>query len=217
MQKTRQQILNILNHHGRATVQEIVDELCEVRDESITAVTVRYHLKELRKRQLITAVDTSTRSKPGRPQHVYELTEQAHTHLPSNYRHLTNRLLNQLQQQLRPPTINVIFEGIAMEMAAEAHIDELDQLSTGERFRAITAYLTDQGYEAEWEETPEGYLLHTSNCPYHDIVSGNDHLCEMDMQLITLLAGAVPRRLSLVSCGETTCSYFFPHEVLAGS
>ncbi|MEL7236508.1 MAG: hypothetical protein AAGK74_18535, partial [Chloroflexota bacterium] len=161
-------------------------------------------------------VDSNHHSKPGRPQHVYELTEQAHTHLPSNYQHLTGRLIHQLQQQLQPPAVNVIFEGIATDMAADANLDELQQMSTDQRFDAITAYLTEHGYDAQWETRTDGYVLHTSNCPYHDIAreGEDDALCQMDMHLITLLAGAVPRRLSLVSCGGTTCSYLFPHEVL---
>jgi len=214
MQKTRQQILDILNHHGQATVQEIAEQLREQRGDNITAVTVRHHLNLLQKQELITAVDTRQQNKPGRPQHIYELTDHAHNHLPSNYQQLTTSLIKQLQQQMQPPEVNVIFEGIADSMAAQAQAESIARLSTTQRLEVVVEYLNSHGYDAMWEDDKEGYLLHTSNCPYHDVAKDNDVLCQMDLRLISSLMGVVPRRLSRVSCGEATCSYLFPYEVL---
>ncbi len=207
MQKTRQQILEVLNQIGQATVQEIVTELHSKHNTQITAVTVRHHLNLLQKQNLVTTPAMRHRNKPGRPEHVYTLTPRAHEYFPSNYQRLTTGLIHQLKSNLAPSQVNVIFEGIADDMAAEAHIPDAP---LPDRIELVVEYLNEHGYEANWEKTDDGYVLHTTNCPYHDIAQADDTLCEMDMRLITQLVGVVPRRLSLVSCGEATCSYLFP-------
>ena len=81
MQETRQHILEILREIGQATVDDVVRALCERRGE-ITAVTVRHHLTRLQEDGLITAPELRHRNTPGRPQHVYKLTEKAQQHFP---------------------------------------------------------------------------------------------------------------------------------------
>ena len=57
MQETRQYILDILRVKKQVTVDELVGELEKRRGVSITAVTVRHHLNELLKEQLITTAE----------------------------------------------------------------------------------------------------------------------------------------------------------------
>lgn len=209
MQKTRQQILEILNHRRQATVQEIVQELHQRRNDEITAVTVRHHLNLLQKQNLITSPEIRHKRKPGRPQHVYMLTEKAHEHFPTNYQQLTSGIIKQLQKQLPQNQVNVIFEGIADDIAASAQIPDLPM---PQRLELVVEYLNSHGYDAEWERSEEGYVLHTRNCPYHDIAHEDDTLCQMDLRLVASLMNVVPRRLSLVSCGQATCSYLFPDD-----
>ncbi len=208
MQKTRQQILDVLNMQGASTVSEIARSLRERRGDDITAVTVRHHLNLLQKQDLVTTSDARRQDRPGRPQHVYVITEKAHQHFPSNYPQLANGIIEQLRAQLQPEQVNVIFEGLADEMAAAAHIPDT---SLPERLDMAVIYLSDQGYAASWDTSDEGYILHTSNCPYHEIAQEDDEtLCKMDMRLISSLVGIVPRRVSRVACGDATCSYLFP-------
>src|SRR4030095_8036404 len=112
MQDTRQHILDILKEHGEATVDDIVVEL-QKRRGNITAVTVRHHLTRLQDEQLITNPQLRHRSAPGRPQHIYMLTEQAHDYFPNNYQPLATKLLESLSEVLPPNQVNVILEGVA--------------------------------------------------------------------------------------------------------
>ena len=207
MQDTRQHILEILRDTGQATVDEIVDELCKRRGD-ITAVTVRHHLKYLQNDNLITTPQLLHRSTPGSPQHVYTLTDKATDYLPNNYQRLATGLLTQLQAQLPPDGVNVILQGVADEMAAEANIQDLP---LKERLEEVVDYLNNHGYQASWETEDEGYVLYTHNCPYHQLAQSTDALCTMDMRLITsMLGGVVPRLISRVADGDTTCAYMIP-------
>ena len=207
MQETRRFILEILRRR-QATVDDIVEEL-QKRRGSITAVTVRHHLKLLQEEDLITSPELRRRSSPGRPQYIYTLTDKAREHFPNNYQRLAEGMLEELQKHLPPEGVNVILEGVADQMAAEASIPEGN---LPDRLDVAVDYLTDRGYEAHWEQSTDGYVLFTSNCPYHHISEHNLSLCEMDMRLISSLLSVVPRRITRVVDGDETCSYLIPEK-----
>jgi len=208
MQETRQHILEILRSTGQATVDDLVEELRKRRGDDITSVTVRHHLNHLQQENLITLPQLRHRSTPGRPQHIYALTEKAHEHFPNNYQHLAAGLLDQIRRQLPPEGVNVILEGVADNMAAEANIGDAPLLT---RLDLAVSYLNDHGYNAFWEDTNEGYTLNTLNCPYHQMAKTTESLCDMDMRLVSALIGIVPRMMSRVSDGDSMCTYLIPH------
>ncbi len=203
MQETRKLILEILRERGQATVDDIVSEL-QARRGSITAVTVRHHLARLQEDELITMPELRRRATPGRPQYIYMLTDKAQDHFPNNYQRLAAGLLAQMREHLPAAGINVILEGVADQLAAELYIPDVP---LAERLNIVTQYLSEHGYDARWETDERGYVLHTSNCPYHHLVSENAMLCEMDMRLIAALLGSVPRRLEHRAEGGDHCSY----------
>lgn len=207
MQETRHHILSILKKRTTATVDQIVDDLMAVRG-TITHVTVRHHLTKLQKDELITS-DTQNRKTPGRPHLVYMLTTRGLASFPNNFEYLTDTLINQLEQTLSGNQVNVIFEGVAQKMAAQAFITAT---TLPERLEQITAYLNQHGYEAAWEALPQGFLLHTYHCPYHREHTGANALCRMDMALIATLLGVVPRLTNHMAEGDNTCSYFIPDD-----
>lgn len=207
MQQTRRYILDILKERGEATVDDLVAGLRHLRGDAITAVTVRHHLNELLKENLITNSQPRHRTAPGRPQHIYTLTEESKAFFPNNYRPLATNLLEQICLQLPPKEVNVILEGVAGRMAAQANIPDMPLKS---RLDMAVNYLNEHGYNAHWEEISEGYILRTNNCPYHDIAQSNHNLCEMDMRLIAALIGLVPRLISRVTAGDASCAYMIP-------
>ncbi len=209
MQETRRHILDILKEYGQATVDDIVAELHKRRGKDITAVTVRHHLTRLQNENLITSPQMRHRSTPGRPQHLYTLTEKALGQYPTNYRYLADNLLQSLRQHLSSKEVNVILEDVADRMASDADIPDVP-LET--RLEMVVNYLNQQGYSAHWETTDEGFVLHTSNCPYHHIAEREHTLCDMDMRLIATMLGVVPRRLSHAITGDNSCAYMIPQK-----
>jgi DeoR family transcriptional regulator, suf operon transcriptional repressor len=208
MQETRQHILDILRERQEATVDELVAVLQERRGK-ITAVTVRHHLMRLQEDELITEPQVRHRTTPGRPQYVYRLTDKAHQHFPNNYKRLANGLLSVLNSHLGDQRINVILEDVGQRMAQDANIPNVD---LEQRLKLAVEYLTEQGYQAHWEIHDEGYVLHTTNCPYHAIAHEHHTLCGMDMRLVASLVGVVPRMLSRVTQGDATCAYLIPKQ-----
>lgn len=207
MQETRRQILEILKDRGDATVDDIVDDLHKLRGEPITSVTVRHHLSKLQGDGLVDTPKMRRRQTPGRPQHIYALTQQGFSHFPNNYQHLAKTLLTEIEQRLPSREVNVIIEGVASAMAKDANIPEG---KLRDRLEAVVDYLNEHGYDASYEPSPQGYILCTSNCPYHSMAQEHENLCQMDMQLISKMLGVVPRMTARVSDGDDRCSYLIP-------
>ncbi len=114
MQTTRKRILEILKERGQATVDELSELL------GLTSVTVRHHLDVLRSDGLIEPPVVRHRTSPGRPQYVYTLASRAADYFPRNFDGLSNRLLESIRSNLDERQINVIFEGVTHQFAAEA-------------------------------------------------------------------------------------------------
>ena len=94
MQATRQSILNILKERGQTTVEQLSDEL------KLTPVTIRHHLDILRSEGLVEAPKVQRRQSPGRPQHIYTLTEHAANYFPKNYVAFADLTLQELRERV---------------------------------------------------------------------------------------------------------------------
>jgi predicted ArsR family transcriptional regulator len=202
MQPTRQLILQYLKENGQATVEELAKVL------DLTPVTVRHHLDILRGEELVSDPIIRHRASPGRPQYAFALTDKASAHFPKNYAALAGVLLDEVKQ-LAPQTVNVIFEGMAQRLSAEAPRPNANA-SWPRRLDQAVAYLNRQGYVAHWENTAEGYVLHTCNCPYEAVSAPHPELCQLDMTLVGNLLGMLPQRASRVAEGASSCAYFIP-------
>ncbi len=199
MQTTRKAILNYLKEKGQATV----DELAEALD--LTSVTVRHHLDILRSEALVSEPVVRHRNSRGRPQHVFTLTDQASEHFPKNYDRLAGAMLAELKAH-RPQLVNVIFEGVATRLSSEASGTSAND-PWRKRLERVVQFLNERGYVARWEQTDQGYLIHTSNCPYEALAGAHPELCQMDLVLIGNLLGVVPRCVSRIADGATSCAY----------
>lgn len=209
MQETRQLILEILYEKKQATVDDIVDALFKKRG-NITAVTVRHHLNLLQRDGLITDPELLHRNIPGRPQYIYALTDKGLNRFPNNYKNLAKALLNRIENTLPPESVNVIMEGVALDLAESVDVDEQ---ALEIRLDAAVNYLNEHGYDADVMRTDGGYLIQTQKCPYSEIKSAdNQNLCNMDLRLLSSIIGIVPRMQSRISDGDQQCTYFIPVE-----
>ncbi len=215
IQETRQHILEILKAAGESTVDEIVESLHARTDKRVTAATVRHHLDVLRMNGLVEAPSVRRRDTPGRPQYVYHLTDKALDLFPTNYAGLARVLLDQMKRRLPGNEVNVIIEGAADQMAANAMIPSVP---LEERLDHVVDFLNSQGYQASWEKAEnggDGYMLRTYNCPFENLAGTHTDVCDLDMHLMANLLGVVPRRVGQITTGERSCEYFIPR--VAGS
>ncbi len=208
LQRTRRHLVEILKERGECTVEDLVEELTARLHRKITTVTIRHHLEKLQVEGLIEPPQVRRRDTPGRPQHVYALSQRGLEYFPNNYVGLAEGLLAEIKRQLPRQQVNVILENVAESMAKSADIPDAPM---PERLQHVVAYMNEKGYTATWEQTDTGFLLTTANCPYEQVVGSHAELCDLDFRLVSSMLGVVPRLMGRASQGAECCQYFVPH------
>jgi len=195
--------MNILKEHGQATVDQLSEQL------NLTPVTIRHHLDILRSEGLVQAPKVKRRQSPGRPQHVYCLTEQASSFFPKNYAGFADLTLREIRERVSPDELNSILRSVGRRMAADAPPTPPDE-PLPDRLQRVVEFLNQKGYVARWQSNDRGYLLHMANCPYQVLTQNHSAPCVMDMALMTELLGGTPQRVAWISGGDEMCTYLVP-------
>ncbi|MBW7883569.1 MAG: ArsR family transcriptional regulator [Caldilineaceae bacterium] len=205
MHAVRKHILEILKETGGASVADLAERL------EMAPVSVRHHLDILQGDNLICVARVERTGNVGRPQQIYQLTEEAMDLFPNNYALLAAGVVRQLKQLLPPEQVRAVFHAMAHEIAEEAGPERLHGLPLEERLEEITAFLNEHGYLARWEvnegEAGGGYLLHKHNCPYAGVSGEHAELCVMDQMLVDELLGEPCFRTASVVENGHCCTY----------
>lgn len=200
MQATRQHILEILKQHGTATVEDLGKEL------RLTPVTIRHHLDILRSEGLVQAPKVRRRDTPGRPQHVYSLTDAADNYFPKNYAGLADMVLQEVHGRSTPNEMDDFLTSVANRMAAEAPTAPPGE-TLQQRMDRIVKFMNDKGYSTSYEQVDGGFLFRTLNCPYRDLAREHGDVCVVDQAMLRALTGQIPQRLDSIANGSPACVY----------
>lgn len=204
MHAVRKHILEILKESGGATVAELAERL------DMAPVSVRHHLDILQGDNLIKVGRIERTGSVGRPQQIYQLTDDADELFPNNFAVLAASMARQLKHILPREQVDAVFHSLADEMIAEVNVTELAALPLPERLDCVTDFLNDRGYLARWEPGADGgesYVLYKHNCPYAGMSGEHRELCMMDQMLIDRLVGVHCDRTASVANNDRCCTY----------
>ncbi|MCP4536870.1 MAG: ArsR family transcriptional regulator [Chloroflexi bacterium] len=200
MQATRERILSILKERGQATVDELSQEL------ELTAVTVRHHIDILRSEGLVAAPQARRRKAPGRPKHIFMLTEKASALFPKRYTHLISQILGEVRAQFPPDQIDQMVQRIGERIANQADISGENDFQ--DRLIATVEFLDELGYMAQWEQSDDGnYSLCIANCPYEGVSKQEREVCAIDQAMLTHLLGVPLEHGASAAKGDRQCTY----------
>ncbi len=200
--KTKLSTREIILHALKSNSDQKVEELAEVAD--ISPVTVRHHLNALLADGLIEA--ESVRRKVGRPYFVYRLSEKGIELFPTRYVSLTNRLLNEMKNQLPPEIVNTLLNSVVQNIIEE-HRDDFENLSFEGRLNYLVKLLEKEGFLANWEKTENGYMLTEYSCPYLSIGSQHSEICSFDKKLMLNVMQTNIQQHSCMIEGADCCEF----------
>lgn len=200
MQATRERILNILKERGNATVKELSGTL------DLTTVTIRHHLDTLRREKLVAAPTVRHRKAPGRPQHVYALTDEASDFFPKRYEPLIDLLFDEMRARFTQDEIEDMMVSIGRSIADEVVVP-LDA-DFEERIAIAVDFMDERGYMARWERANNGnYRVYVANCPYESVSQQHSEVCRIDRALLTELLGPALAGIKRIPEPPHHCTY----------
>lgn len=193
---TRSRILVLLRRHGRRTAPELAAQL------SLSPVGVRRHLTTLERDGLVEA--TVEKPSRGRPAAVYRLSDAGHETFPRRYDELARQALEFLGAdegaRLRE------FLAWRNDRLASRLGERVEGATPAERATALADALTEQGYMAEVEDSPDGGLrLCQHNCTVEHIATEHPGICASETELFERLLGTAVTREATIVNGAVRC------------
>jgi predicted ArsR family transcriptional regulator len=198
MQATRQQILDYLRQHSRATVKELDAFL------SLTSTGVRQHLTVLEREGLVAAHEE--RGHVGRPALVYRLTDEGDALYPKAYDQLANILLEEVREVADGQALQTILRRVAIRFA-EPYRDRVEGKPVAERVQEATAIIQERGFLADCTKDGDDWLIQQYTCPFPRVASQNSCVCALDVEFVRQLVGADARLSTSLLRGDHACTF----------
>ena len=206
-QSTKHDILQLLLKQGQATAQELADTL------EISPQAIRRHLKDLELEGLIAY--NSVQVGMGRPQHVYELTNQGRERFPNRYDEFAISFLDTLAQTVGHEQVSQILQKQWQRKALE-YRRKVGKGSLKERVEKLVELRKAEGYMAEWysveSEEPnshrEHYILTEHNCAISNVAESFPSVCGHELEMFgAILEDCTVERTHWIVNGEHRCGY----------
>lgn len=196
MTTARQKVLNYLAKNRTASAREIARSL------KMSAATVRHHLRLLVSDGRLELESVRSRAVKGRPEKVYSLPRSA---LGDNLSALSDALLAEAGALGGDEASQM--KALAGHLAGESNFGSQPVVK---RLNLIVEKLDRMNYHARWEAGAEGPRVHFGHCPYAAIIARHPELCEMDTNLVSLLAARPVLRESKPETQTSgVCPYVF--------
>lgn len=207
MQKTRDEVVRILNERGEASVAELADVI------GVSKGSIRRHMDIMVADGLLaTRLERQGR---GRPLTRYALSEAGEEQGSSEH---YSRLLDRISPALaRLPSeavdgrdgeaiLDQLFDEIANTIAEE-HAPRVTAEHLDRRVEQVTDVLRAEGILDEVRDEGEFFVLRNSGCPYRSTAEKTHACCAADRRAIELLLGAPVEQITTLAEGGERCEY----------
>lgn len=197
--EARREIIRLLKRRGSLPVEEIAEAL------AVTVSGARQHLSSLERDGVVTY--QRVRQGPGRPRHLYELTERGDALFPRRYGELLGELLGYVREA-DPALVDRVFARRSQRRFESAR-QRLGELPLTERLREVVRILDEEGYYPELQILREGeWRILVRNCPVRALGEKYAQACNSEISFLRrVLPEADVRRVSHQLNGQTCCGY----------
>ena len=213
MEKTREQILDMIVRLGPITSSEIAQRL------DLTSAGIRRHVVALEDDGLIIEHRATGIIEPrrGRPARYYVATDAGREHLSDAYADLASTALEYLA---------TVAGESAIDGFAAAHFAALEERYTPvvdaaghaplDRARALSDALTRDGYASTIRDIGANHFalqLCQGNCPVLKVAEDFPQICDAETKVFSRLLGVHVQRLATLAQGEHVCTTHVPLSV----
>lgn len=198
LSSTRLAIIRLLKEWGKGTANQLSKAL------GISRIAVHQHLGSLKAMGLVEV--QIERKGRGRPSEVFTLTELAQERFfPRRYDLLALTVLDEVATELGDEFLLELFRRYREQFAKKLN-DQRGNLR--ERVEALTNFLAEEGYLAQWEETKDGFIISLPNCPIAKIAKRFQQACTSEVEMLAKVLDAPVTRDCHQVAGDSCCRYF---------
>ena len=196
---TRQALLTALKRAGEARADDLAAEL------GITVSAVRQHLAGLAADDLVD--HREVRRGPGRPHHLYRLSDKGDGLFPRRYAVLATDLLTEIEEE-SPELVERIFER-RRRRRVERATARLAGRPLREQVEELTAILDEDGYLADLVPLDDGrFRIVEHNCAILAVAARYGAACGTELEFLReVLPDATVERVAHVLSGGHMCAY----------
>jgi DeoR family transcriptional regulator, suf operon transcriptional repressor len=196
---SRRQVLDVLKRRGEARAEEIAAAL------GVTVSAARQHLGALQAAGLVDYREV--KGTPGRPKHVYRLTEAAQDVFPNQYGELATELLQFVGEE-DPELLQRVFEK-RRKARLERALERLEGKPFEGKVEELAQILDEEGYLASFEREDDGsYIVQEHNCAIIDVAQLSRMPCAAEIDFLRdALPGASIERVAHMLGGAHLCAY----------
>lgn len=198
--ESQRRILLALKRRGPLTLADVAREVDLARE------TLREHLNALAGRGLVRRAGTR-RDGPGRPEILFALSRAAEALFPRGEGRLLRDLAAYLVERDATEMLRDFLEERVERRRGEA-TSRLRGLEGRERLEEVAEILSEEGFMARVEATPDGELaLRLCHCPIRELVEASRLPCEIEVAFVRELVGEPLRRVEHMPEGDLACTY----------
>lgn len=196
---TRQVLLVAIKNHGETTTEQLS------RETYLSPGAVRQHLLSLEAQGLVSYV--KLREGPGRPRHVFRLTEQGEDLFPQQYAQIANVVLAALDEE--DPSLKARVLERLVGFQVERALENVSARTRAERLLEVHGLIERYGYFPELEVLDNGPAkLTLRHCPVLNIARNHPEICAAECAAIMeVLPGSKVRRSAHRLKGDPVCTY----------
>lgn len=198
------QIIEYIKRNGTATIKELEEVL------GVTTTAVRQHLHVLQAEGYLAR--TRVHAGVGRPHHAYSITAKTHELFACHCDDLALTLLEEVYAlegearaaQLLDRVGDRLAQRYARSVKSDVLQERVEQMAQALYQRGV---LTDVSVRDE-----ETIVLHTYNCPYHELAQEHRDICEMDAELMRKVLGSDVNLSACLMDGHRGCTFVVSRE-----
>lgn len=177
--KTSDKILHKIKREGKITARQLADDL------SITTMGARQHLQTLEDDGLLSYSDIKV--KVGRPARHWSLTHRGHDQFIDRHQDLSIDIINAIDQTFGQSGIEKITAEREAQIFQHYQKTLAEYASIKDKLHALVQLREQEGYMAELDIIPTGYLLTENHCPICHAAKQCPALCQSELNIFQKL------------------------------
>ena len=188
-----------LQRHQHATIKELEALL------GVTTTAVRQHLATLQAEGYISRQRQSTGV--GRPHYVYSATPKAEELFACHCDDLALTLLEEVLAVEGAERASLLLDRVSMRLA-NRYADSVQSSALHDRVQEMAHALEQKGVLTDVSnEEDDVIVLHTYNCPYHELAQEHREICEMDEKMMRRVLGSDVTLSACMMEGDGRCTF----------